>query len=361
MIGSASTARPSTLYVATLLFLVLLFLVGLMAGSQWVSPLQLLSAIDGTSGLLTRITVLELRLPRNLLGILGGAALGVAGAVMQGVTRNPLASPGLTGVIASAALAVVSLRTLSSPGAMWLPLMALGGGLLGGALTFAMISIDRSKVESVLIVGDLSEAQLISVKNQLEQLEMEPVHKAIREALMDLDWVFGANVRRRWPSGVSIEVVPGTVVAYWNDDGFINADGEMLVTDLLVGGDLPGLYGPDGTEQEVMARFQELGGILASHGIEIRNLRRTNLGSWTIETRNRITIILGKEDLKARIDRFLAINALLQNKGEAKRVTRMDARYINGVAVQFEDELNLGSALGDARNDINKSVGVLSL
>ena len=39
-----------------------------------------------------------------------------------------------------------------------------------GALTFALISIDRSKVESVLIVGDLSEAQLISVKNQLEQL-----------------------------------------------------------------------------------------------------------------------------------------------------------------------------------------------
>ena len=230
-----------------------------------------------------------------------------------------------------------------------------------GALTFALISIDRSKVESVLIVGDLSEAQLISVKNQLEQLEMEPVHKAIREALMDLDWVFEVNVRRRWPSGVSIEVVPETVVAYWNDDGFINADGEMLVTDLLVGGDLPGLYGPDGTEQEVMARFQELGGILASHGIEIRNLRRTNLGSWTIETRNRITIVLGKEDLKARIDRFLAVNALLQNRSATKRANRMDARYINGVAVQFEDELNLGSALGDARNDINKSVGVLSL
>ena len=230
-----------------------------------------------------------------------------------------------------------------------------------GALTFALISIDRSKVESVMIVGDLSEAQLISVKNQLEQLEKEPVHKAIRETLMDFDWVYRVNVRRYWPSGVSIEVVPEAVVAYWNDDGFINAEGEMLVTDLLVGGDLPGLYGPDGTEQEVMARFQELGGILASHGIEIRNLRRTNLGSWTIETRNRITIILGKEDLKARIDRFLAINALLQNKGEAKRVTRMDARYINGVAVQFEDELNLGSALGDARNDIYESVRVRSL
>ena len=138
MTGDDSAIRPMGLYGATVFLLVLLFFVGLMAGSRWVSPTSLLSAIDGSSDLLTRITVLELRLPRNLLGILGGAALGVAGAVMQGVTRNSLASPGLTGVIASAALAVVSLRTLSSPGALWLPLMALAGGLLGGALTFAI-------------------------------------------------------------------------------------------------------------------------------------------------------------------------------------------------------------------------------
>ena len=95
------------LYGATVFLLVLLFFAGLMAGSRWVSPTLLLSAIDGSSDLLTRITVLELRLPRNLLGILGGAALGVAGAVMQGVTRNSLASPGLTGVIASAGLDVL--------------------------------------------------------------------------------------------------------------------------------------------------------------------------------------------------------------------------------------------------------------
>ena len=135
----------------------------------------------------------------------------------------------------------------------------------------------------------------------------------------------------------------------------------MLLTDLLVGGDLPGLYGPDGSESEVMGRFQELGGILASHGVEIRNLRRTDLGSWTIETRNRITIILGKEDLKPRIERFLAVNNLLKKSRDGKRVKRMDARYVSGVAVLFEDQLNLSSAFGDARNDTNERVEVRSL
>jgi len=230
-----------------------------------------------------------------------------------------------------------------------------------GVIAFAMISIDQAKVKNITIVGELSEAQLVSIRSEFETMSAEYDQQAIRDALQSLDWVNQVHVRRDWPDGVAIEVSPEVVVAYWNDDGFINADGKVLVTDLLVGGDLPGLYGPAGTEQEVMARYQELGGMLASHGMEIRNLRRTELGSWTVETRDRMTIVLGKEDLKARIDRFLAVKAALVANGETKRIHRMDARYINGVAVHFEDELNLGSAIGDARSEINvknESVGI---
>jgi iron complex transport system permease protein len=54
----------------------------------------------------------ELRLPRTVLGLLVGAALGTAGAVMQGVTRNPLAEPGLLGISAGAAAAVVTATAL---------------------------------------------------------------------------------------------------------------------------------------------------------------------------------------------------------------------------------------------------------
>ena len=238
-----------------------------------------------------------------------------------------------------------------------------GLGILAvtGVLGFAMISIDRSKVESIKILGELSDGQLVSLKDQLGQIDPEADHEVIRKTLMTLDWVDRANVRRRWPSGLAIEVIPETVVAYWNDDGFINVTGKVLYTDLLAGGDLPGLYGPDGTEQEVMSRFQELGGILAGHGITIRNLRRSGLGAWTIETQRRMTIVLGKDDLKARLDRFLAVNALLQKREDNKRIQRMDARYINGVAVQFENDLNLDSALGDARSELNETLGVRSL
>lgn len=183
--------RPAALYGATVSFLALLFVVGLMMGSRWISPSQILAALNGSSDLLTRITVLELRLPRNLLGLLGGAALGVAGAVMQGVTRNSLASPGLTGVIASAALAVVSLRTLSSPGAMWLPLMALGGGLLGGALTFAIAGRRKLQPERVVLAG-------IAVTSLATALTTGLLLVSGAEAAELYYWLAGSLMGRGW-------------------------------------------------------------------------------------------------------------------------------------------------------------------
>jgi len=232
---------------------------------------------------------------------------------------------------------------------------------LVGALAFALVSIDRAKIQSIAIIGELSESQILSVKDRLLAIDIEAEQEFIRDELLALEWIDQVNVRRQWPNAIGVEIVPETVVAYWNDDGFINSEGRVLVTDLIAAGDLPGLYGPDGSEREVMSRFQELGGILTSHGIVIRNLTRSDLGSWTIETRRRITILLGKEDLRERLDRFLAVRELLQSQSEVKRIRRMDARYINGVAVQFDDELNLSNEVVAARSEINETLGVQSL
>src|SRR5262245_37656468 len=53
------------------------------------------------------VLVLTLRLPRTVIGLLAGAALGLAGTMMQGLARNPLADPGILGVNSGAALGVV--------------------------------------------------------------------------------------------------------------------------------------------------------------------------------------------------------------------------------------------------------------
>ncbi len=82
----------------------------------------------------------EIRLPRALLGLGIGASLGLSGAVLQGLLRNPLAEPGLLGVSASASLgAVLAIYTgFSALFPLGLPLMALAGALVAVVLVQAM-------------------------------------------------------------------------------------------------------------------------------------------------------------------------------------------------------------------------------
>jgi iron complex transport system permease protein len=91
------------------------------------------------------VVVHDLRLPRTLLGLLVGAALGLSGALLQALTRNPLAEPGLLGVNTGASAAVVVgiafLGVTSLPGYVWL---AFAGAAVTTAAVFALGSVGRS-------------------------------------------------------------------------------------------------------------------------------------------------------------------------------------------------------------------------
>ncbi len=82
-------------------------------GSREISLGEVLRAFGdlGTASVNDTVT-LEMRVPRTIIGLLAGAALGLSGALLQGVTRNPLADPGIMGVNAGAAAAVVAAITL---------------------------------------------------------------------------------------------------------------------------------------------------------------------------------------------------------------------------------------------------------
>jgi iron complex transport system permease protein len=102
-------------------------------GEYDIPPLDVLNTILGreTADASYRFVVMELRLPRALVAWMVGAALGTSGAIIQGLTRNPLASPDLTGVTAGASAAAVLLIIFfpDTPDT-WLPIAAFGGGLL---------------------------------------------------------------------------------------------------------------------------------------------------------------------------------------------------------------------------------------
>lgn len=131
-----------------------LMLASLMIGARTVPPGQVwaaLTAFDPTNDL--HLVLRELRLPRSLLALLAGAAFGIAGGVMQAVTRNPLAEPGLLGVNAGAAVAVVlgaavlGLTTMAQY--VWFGFLGAG---LAGAAVFLLGRAHQSGTDPVRLV-----------------------------------------------------------------------------------------------------------------------------------------------------------------------------------------------------------------
>ena len=125
--------------------LVFVCLLSLAVGSRSIglgTSLDALTNYDAANS--AHVIVHDVRVPRTLIGLMVGAALGLAGALMQGVTRNPLADPGLLGVTAGAAtaiaFAVLVIGVGPLAGYIW---FAFAGAALGVVVVYGIASFGR--------------------------------------------------------------------------------------------------------------------------------------------------------------------------------------------------------------------------
>lgn len=133
--------RPALVRLAALfLLLVAMALLSLCAGQHWLSPVDVLRALSGQGREGDALVIGLLRIPRIVLAVLAGGALGVSGLVLQTLVRNPLASPDILGVGPGAAAAAVLFLAYGAgavaPG--WLPTAAITGALLCGGAVYAL-------------------------------------------------------------------------------------------------------------------------------------------------------------------------------------------------------------------------------
>src|SRR3977135_2458967 len=99
--------RRAGVMAALVILVVLLVLISLGVGPVRLSPVSVIDALFGGGSDVQQVIVREIRLPRTILGFAIGAMLGLSGAAMQGLLRNPLASPSLFGAPQSAGLGAV--------------------------------------------------------------------------------------------------------------------------------------------------------------------------------------------------------------------------------------------------------------
>jgi iron complex transport system permease protein len=175
------------LNLGLLVALLLAAALSVAAGKVWV-PWDAWTAADPRS-----IIIVELRLPRTILAVLVGAALGLSGAVMQGYLRNPLADPGLFGVSSGAALgAVLSLYFGYAAQAWLLP----GFALVGAGGTMALLALIAGRSGS-LILFTLAGMILTSITGSLTQLAISLAPTPF-VASQIVTWLFGALTDRSW-------------------------------------------------------------------------------------------------------------------------------------------------------------------
>ena len=132
--------RAPWLWLAALLLAALAASVFL--GAAGLRPMQVVAVLRGAGDAATRTIVLDLRIPRALLAVLVGGALGLSGAVFQALLRNPLAEPYILGVSGGAAIGAVSaiVSGLAAAAAWSVPAAAFGGSLVAILLVFRVAS-----------------------------------------------------------------------------------------------------------------------------------------------------------------------------------------------------------------------------
>ncbi|WP_374942475.1 FecCD family ABC transporter permease [Sphingomonas sp.] len=145
-------------------------ILSLAIGAVPLAPARVVAALTGTGDPIARIIVLDLRLPRAILGLAVGAMLGMTGAALQGFLRNPLAEPSVLGASNGAALgAVVALYFgFAALHPVALPAMAVAGALLALLLLVGLAGRGAGSLSLILAgiaVGTLSGAGIALALN----------------------------------------------------------------------------------------------------------------------------------------------------------------------------------------------------
>ncbi|WP_433412050.1 FecCD family ABC transporter permease [Microtetraspora malaysiensis] len=200
--------RLSFLFLA-LVVLALATLASVAFGSHPTSFSQVFAVLNGTAAPEIAVVV-ESRYPRTALGLLAGLCLAVAGTLMQGVTRNPLADPGLLGITAGASAGIVTATAFLGASGQWAAVWwALAGALTAGVLVHVIGAAGSAGGPVRLVLAGAVVSAVLGAYVQAVALSKPQVFDSYRY------WVVGALGGRNFDVFVSVlpPAVAGLVVA----------------------------------------------------------------------------------------------------------------------------------------------------
>jgi cell division protein FtsQ len=171
----------------------------------------------------------------------------------------------------------------------------------------------------------------------------------VRQAFESVPWVRKATVRREWPNQLIVTLEEHKALGTWGEDGrLLSAKGDLFTVNMAEAEEdapLLAFDGPSGSEQEVVARLQDLNVWFAPLGLSAEALSLSGRYAWTVKLSNGVTVELGREKssttLKDRVGRLVGIYPQLVERLQ-NRIESIDMRYPNGLALKAQG-LTVGS------------------
>ncbi len=227
--------------------------------------------------------------------------------------------------------------------------MLLGLGLMLGL--FAALSWVASRPYFELRQVQLGPAPGSALRHVNKPTLVEAVRRApagnfftvdmndIKEAVQEVPWVRKATVRRLWPDTLVVSIEEHRAAALWEDSRLVSVYGELFSANLdeaIEDGPLPQLGGPDGTEDEVMARYIEMKSIVEPLGVSPVAVNLSARRAWTAKLDDGTELLIGKDKgvpIADRLARWAESYPLVTERMQ-RQASVIDLRYPNGYAVR---------------------------
>lgn len=165
----------------------------------------------------------------------------------------------------------------------------------------------------------------------------------IQQQIERLPWIQQASVRKQWPDELKIHLVEYVPVARWNDLHLVDANGKSfsVPANHLGKEKMVMLYGPEGSEAEVLAGWHQMDAMLAAGKFKLKAASMTARRSWQLVLDDDTRLELGRNEDMKRLKRFIQLWPTLQQQAQAenKRIGYVDLRYDSGAAVGWAPPL----------------------
>lgn len=190
----------------------------------------------------------------------------------------------------------------------------------------------------------------VRVMNAVAQVSREQVETAIRReirgnfftldlaaaraAFAKLPWVRNVSMRRRWPDRLEVTLEEHVPLARWGDTALVNNHGEVF--NAAYDGNLPQFVGPPESAKEIAIQYEFFKRSLAAIGKVPQQVQVTPRRAWQIRLEGGPTLELGREQVEARLARFVAAYSRTLARLN-RQIDFVDLRYANGFAVRIPE------------------------